>query len=165
MPNHMSRAISTFALIAVLTAILAASGLAVPEHGYPHGAIGLKRLDAIANSATFIPLAALYAFSVALLMIMPLKAASFILINATDMLFWTVIVLLATIAGCLVARFAFGQSGALWAITDWKFIFAAAIIACHFILNELRRNVLLRSIGLVAAIGATVACLFWSFQL
>src|SRR5690606_32172363 len=60
-------------------AILAASGLAVAEHGYPHGAIGLKRLDAIANSATFIPLAALYAFSVALLMIMPLKAASFIL--------------------------------------------------------------------------------------
>src|SRR5690606_32634633 len=128
-PSHMRRAISTFGLIEVLTAIRPSYGLAEAAHGYHHCDIGIKQQDAIANSATFIPLAALYAFSVALLMIMPLKAASFILINATDMLFWTVIVLLATIAGCLVARFAFGQSGAVWAITDWKFIFAAAIIA------------------------------------
>lgn len=161
----MSRALTSFALVAVLTALLMALSLAVARHGYPYGAIGVRRLDGIADAATFIPLAAVYFFSALLMMILPIRAASIVLTNAADALFWTVIVLLAAIVGCLVARWAFGQRDALWALLNWRFLFAVAIIGCHFVINELRRNVLLRSLFFVVFAAATLACLFWSFTL
>jgi len=68
----MSKALTTFALVAVFTALLMALGLAVARHGYPYGAIGVKRLDDIADAGTFIPLAAVYFFSALLMMILPI---------------------------------------------------------------------------------------------
>jgi hypothetical protein len=37
----MSKALTTFALVAVLTALLMALSLAVARHGYPYGVIGV----------------------------------------------------------------------------------------------------------------------------
>ncbi|UCI31320.1 hypothetical protein [Mesorhizobium sp. B4-1-4] len=161
----MSKALTTFALVAVLTALLMALSLAVARHGYPYGVTGVKRLDGIADAGTFIPLAAVYFFSALLMMILPIRAASIVLTHAADAIFWTVIVLLATIVGGLLARWAFGQGSALLALLNWRFLFAVAIVGCHFVMNELRRNVLLRSLFFVVFAVATLACLFWSFTL
>ena len=159
----MSKALSTFALVALFTALLMALSLAVARHGYPYGAIGVRRLDGIADAGSFLPLAAVYFFSAMLMMILPIRAAGVVLTNAADVIFWATIALFATIVGCLVTRWAFGQSGALWALLNWRFLFVAAIVGCHFIMNELRRNILLRSLFLVVFAIATLACLFWSF--
>ncbi len=159
----MSKALSTFALVAVFTALLMALSLAVARHGYPYGAIGVRRLDGIADAGSFLPLAAVYFFSAMLMMILPIRAAGIVLTHAADALFWAVIALLATIVGCLVARWAFGQSSVLWALVNWRFLFAAAIVGSHFTMNELRRNILLRSLFFVIFAAATLACLFWSF--
>ena len=70
-----------------------------------------------------------------------------------------------SIVGGLVARWAFGQSGVLGALLNWRFLFAVAVIGCHFVMNELRRNVLLRSLFFLVFAAATLACLFWSFTL
>ena len=43
----MSKALGTFALVTVLSALLMALSLAVARHGYPYGAYGVKRLDGI----------------------------------------------------------------------------------------------------------------------
>ncbi|WP_027052733.1 hypothetical protein [Mesorhizobium erdmanii] len=161
----MSKALSSFALVAVFTALLMALSLAVARHGYPYGVIGARRLDNIADAATFIPLAAVYFFSAMLMMILPIRVASIVLTHAADAIFWAVIVLFATIFGGLVARWAFGQSGMLSALLNWRFLFAVAIVGCHFVMNELRRNVLLRSLFFVIFAAATLACLFWSFTL
>lgn len=161
----MSRALTSFALVAVLSALLMALSLAVARHGYPFGVTGMKRLDGIADAATFIPLAAIYFFSAMLMMVLPIRAASIVLTNAADALFWTVIVLFAIIIGCLVARWVFGQHDVLWALLNWRFLFAAAIVGCHIVMNDLRRNVLLRSLFFVIFAAATLACLFWSFML
>ena len=159
----MSKALTSFALVAVLTALLMALSLAVARHGYPYGVTGVKRLDGIADAGSFIPLAAVYFFSAMLMMILPIRAAGVVLTNAADVIFWATIALFATIVGCLVTRWAFGQSGVLWALLNWRFLFVAAIIGCHFIMNELRRNILLRSLFFVVFAIATLACLFWSF--
>ena len=159
----MSKALTSFALVAVLTALLMALSLAVARHGYPYGVTGVKRLDGIADAGSFIPLAAVYFFSAMLMMILPIRAAGVVLTNAADLIFWATIALFATIVGCLVTRWAFGQSGALWALLNWRFLFVAAIVGCHFIMNELRRNILLRSLFFVVFAIATLACLFWSF--
>lgn len=159
----MSKALTSFALVAVLAALLMALSLAVARHGYPYGVTGVKRLDGIADAGSFIPLAAVYFFSAMLMMILPIRAAGVVLTNAADVIFWATIALFATIVGCLVTRWAFGQSGALWALLNWRFLFVAAIVGCHFIMNELRRNILLRSLFLVVFAVATLACLFWSF--
>ncbi|TJV44514.1 MAG: hypothetical protein E5Y02_07000 [Mesorhizobium sp.] len=161
----MSKALISFALVAVLTALLMALSLAVARHGYPYGAIGVRRLDGIADAGTFIPLAAVYFFSALLMMILPIRAASIVLTHAADAIFWTVIVLLATIVGGLLARWAFGQGSALLALLNWRFLFAVVVIGCHFVMNELRRNVLLRSLFFVVFAAAMLACLFWSFTL
>lgn len=160
----MAKSVSTFILVTVLTALLMALSIAVIRHGDPFGALGMKRLDGLAGAATFIPLAALYFFGVALLMILPLRAASFILVNGVETVYLAVIVLFATIVGCLVARMAFGQFTAYQALLDWQFVFVLAVLVCHAILNELRRNVLLRTLALVASVAATLACLFWTFR-
>src|ERR1700710_2358258 len=118
----MSKALTTFALVAVLTALLMALSLAVARHGYPYGVTGVKRLDGIADAGTFIPLAAIYFFSALLMMILPIRAASIVLTHAADAIFWTVIVLLATIVGGLVAKWAFGQSNALTVLLNWRFL-------------------------------------------
>ena len=159
----MSKALTSFALVAVLAALLMALSLAVARHGYPYGVTGVKRLDGIADAGSFIPLAAVYFFSAMLMMILPIRAAGVVLTNAADVIFWATIALFATIVGCLVTRWAFGQSGALWALLNWRLLFVAAIVGCHFIMNELRRNILLRSLFLVVFAVATLACLFWSF--
>ena len=159
----MSKALTSFALVAVLTALLMALSLAVARHGYPYGVTGVKRLDGIADAGSFLPLAAVYFFSAMLMMILPIRAAGIVLTHAADALFWATIALFATIVGCLVARWAFGQSSVLWALLNWRFLFAAAIVGCHFTMNELRRNILLRSLFFVIFAAATLACLFWTF--
>jgi hypothetical protein len=160
----MAKSVSTFILVTVLTALLMALSIAVMRHGDPFGALGMRRLDGLASAATFIPLAALYFFGVALLMILPLRAASFVLVNGVETIYLAVVVLFATIVGCLVARMAFGQFTAYRALLDWQFVFVLAVLVCHAILNELRRNVLLRTLALVASVAATLACLFWTFR-
>ena len=160
----MAKSVSTFILVTVLTALLMALSIAVMRHGDPFGALGMRRLDGLASAVTFIPLAALYFFGVALLMILPLRAASFVLVNGVETIYLAVVVLFATIVGCLVARMAFGQFTAYRALLDWQFVFVLAVLICHAILNELRRNVLLRTLALVASVAATLACLFWTFR-
>jgi hypothetical protein len=160
----MAKTVSTFILVTVLTALLMALSIAVTRHGDPFGALGMKRLDGLAAAATFIPLAALYFFGVALLMILPLRAASFVLVNGVETIYLAVVVLFATIVGCLLARMAFGQINAYRALLDWQFVFVLAVIVCHAVLDELRRNVLLRTLALVASVAATLACLFWTFR-
>jgi hypothetical protein len=160
----MTRTISTFFLIVILSALLMALSIAVMRHGDPFGVLGMKRLDGLAGAATFIPLAALYFFGVALLMVLPLRAASFVLVNGAETVHLAVVVLFATIVGCLLARMAFGQINAYRVLLDWQFVFVVAIVVCHAILNELRRNILLRSLAFAAAIAATLVCLFWTFR-
>ena len=159
----MSKIVTSFALVAVFSAVLMALSFAVAQHGYPFGAVGVKRLDDIATASTFLPLAALYFFSAMMMMVLPLRAASLVLLNAADIVVWAVVVLFASIVGSLAARWAFGQSSALWALWNWRFLFVAAVVGCHLVMNELRRNVLLRSLFLVIFAVATLACLFWSF--
>jgi hypothetical protein len=161
----MAKSISAFALVVVLSGILMALSVALVRQGYAFGAIGAKRLDGLADAASFIPLAALYFFGVALLMILPLRAAAFVLVSAVETTYLAVLVLFATIVGCLLGRVAFGQFDVLRVLIDWQFVFAAAIVVCHALLNELRRNVLLRSLALVASVAATLACLYWTFRL
>lgn len=161
----MSKIVTSFALVAAFSALLMALSLAVAQHGYPFGAIGVRRLDGIADAATFLPLAALYFFSAMLMMVLPLRAASIVLLNAADIIVWAVVVLFASIVGSLAARWAFGQSSVLWALWNWRFLFVAAVVGCHLVMNELRRNVLLRSLFLIVFAAATLACLFWSFTL
>ena len=159
----MSKALTSFALVAVLSALLMALSLAVARHGYPFGAFGVKRLDGIADAGTFLPLAAVYFLSAVLMMILPLRAASIVLTNAADALFWTVVALFAAIVGCLLARWAFGQGSVLLSLLNWRFLFGAAVVGANLGMNELRRNILLRSLFVVIFAAATLACLFWSF--
>ena len=161
----MNRTATAFLLIAILTGLLAALSIAVEIKGYAFGALGVTRLDGLASAGSFIPLAAIYAFAATLMMILPLRPASFVMTNAAMPVFSASLVLLATITGVQAARFAFGNHNALFIFIDWQFIFAAAIIAVHLAMNELRRNALLRTIFFVAFIAATPACLYWTFQL
>jgi hypothetical protein len=158
----MQRAALSFALLAVLTAFLVVFCLFLAQKGYPFGAIGLRRLDSIASAPTFIPLAGLYFLTAALLMILPLRAASFVLSHATEVVFWTAIALLASIVGVVVARFGWGQSNALSSLVDWRFLYAVGLIAAHFALDHLRRNVLLRSLSFAICVAASAFCLFWT---
>ncbi|MFZ5672121.1 MAG: hypothetical protein ACOZAM_04070 [Pseudomonadota bacterium] len=160
----MTKALSTFVLVALLTALLAAASVLASRQGYPQGALGLRRLDDLATAATFVPLAAIYFFSALLLMILPMRWAAFVFYNATEAVFWTVVALFATIVGVLVARAAFGQTSVLWALADWRFIFPLAVAGCHFFINELGRNTLLRVLGFAVFLAATLACLFWTFR-
>ncbi|RWA68647.1 hypothetical protein [Mesorhizobium sp.] len=160
----MSKALGTFALVTVLSALLMALSLAVARHGYPYGVFGMKRLDGIADAGSFLAIAAIYFFSALLMMILPIRAAGIVLTHAADAIFWATIVLFAIIVGSLLARFAFGQGSALWALLNWRFLFVAAIVVAHLTMNELRRNILLRSLFFVIFAAATLACLFWSFS-
>ncbi|WP_269931711.1 hypothetical protein [Aminobacter sp. HY435] len=160
----MNKTVSTFLLISALTALLMALSLAVLQHGYPFGNSGAKRLEAIANADSFLPLAGIYFFAALLMMVLPLKAASFVLLNAADMLNWVVVALFATIVGCIAARWAFGQTSAPSALLNWRFLVVAAVVGSHLAMNEFRRNVLLRSLAFVVFAVATLACLFWSFR-
>ena len=160
----MSKALGTFALVTVLSALLMALSLAVARHGYPYGAYGVKRLDGIADAGSFLAIAAIYFFGAMLMMILPIRAAGIVLTHAADAIFWATITLFATIVGSLLARWAFGQHEVLWALFNWRFLFVAAIVAAHLTMNELRRNVLLRSLLFVVFGAVTLACLFWSFS-
>ena len=160
----MNRTAAAFLLIAVLTGLLTALSIAVEMKGYAFGALGTARLDGLVSASSFMPLAAIYAFAAALMMLLPLRAAGFVMSNAAIPVFSTALVLLATIIGVQAARFAFGNQAALMALVDWQFIFAAAIIVAHLAMNELRRNVLLRTLFFVVFIAVTLACLFWTFR-
>ncbi len=161
----MSRTLTSFALVAVLTGLLMALCLAVARHGYPFGSLGARRLDGLADATTFIPLAAIYFLSAALMMMLPIRAAGMVLKNAADPLFWAAVILFATIVGTVVAQWVFGQRDAPWVFWNWRFLFVAAIVGCHLGINELRRNILLRSLFLVVFTAATLACLFWTFTM
>ena len=161
----MARTLTSFLLVTALTALLMALGFAVARHGYAFGAVGVKRLDGIADAGTFLPVAAIYFFSAMLMMILPIRAAGFVLTNASDLLFWTVVILFATIVGTLLARAVFVQANVLLALANWRFLFVPAVVASHLSMNELRRNVLLRSLFFVIFTAATLACLFWSFAI
>lgn len=161
----MTKALTSFVLVAALTALSTALCLAVARHGYPFGMTGARRIEAMADAGAFLPLAAVYCLSALLMMVLPLRAASFVLLNAADTLFWTVLALLAAIVGYVAGRWAFGQGDAPWALWDWHLLFAAAVIAIHLVINELRRNLLLRSLCVAVFAAAVPACLFWSFAL
>lgn len=161
----MNRTAAAFLLIAILTGLLVALSIAVELKGYAFGAMGVARLDGLASARSFVPLAALYAFAAALMMLLPLRAAGFVMANAGIPVFSAALALLATIVGVQAARLAFGDHGALSALLDWQFVFAGAIIAAHLAMNELRRNMLLRTLFFVVFIAATLACLYWTFRL
>ena len=159
----MNRTLACFALMTLFTGLLMALCLAVAGHGYPFGSLGAKRLDGLADAATFVPLAGVYFLSATLMMVLPIRAAGVVLKNAADPIFWTAVVLFSTIVGTVAAQWAFGQRDAMWVFWNWRFLFVAAIVGCHFGINEFRRNVLLRSLFLVVFALATLACLFWTF--
>ena len=161
----MSKILISFVLVTLLAALLMALSVAVAKHGYAFGAVGVKRLDSIADAGTFLPVAALYFFSATLMMILPIRAAGFVLLNTADLLLWTVVVLFATVVGDLLARAAFGQTDALWTLWNWRFLFVPAMVVSHLTMNELRRNTLLRSLAFVIFAAATLACLLWSFAI
>jgi len=161
----MNRTASAFLLCAAITGLLAALSIALRLKGYPFGDLGVARLDGLASAATFVPLAAIYAFAGLLMMILPLRAAGFVHANAATPVYSAALVLLATIVGVQAARAGFGSRDALWALADWQFVFAAAIVAAHLAMNALRRNVLLRTLAFVAFTAATLACLYWTFRL
>lgn len=160
----MSKAISTFILSALLAAVLTALSLSLVKYGHSFGATGVERLDSIATPTGFIALAAIYFLAAALMMILPIRAAGFVFANAADTIFWATIMLFAAIVGYLLTRWAFGQTNSIWALLNWRFLFAAAIVLCHFGMNEFRRNALTRSLFFVVFIASTLACLFWSFR-
>lgn len=155
---------SSLSVVTILTVLLAALSIAVRSKAI-HGAIGLSRLDALAGAATFVPLAALYAFAAMLIVLAPARAAGFMYANAASPIFSASVVLLAAIVGLQVARAAFGSIAALGMFLDWQFGFAAAILIAHQLLDAFRRNVLTRTLGFVLFVVATLACLYWSFRL
>ncbi|MEO3389201.1 hypothetical protein [Mesorhizobium sp. CAU 1741] len=161
----MNRMPSTVLMVMVMTALLAALGIALEQKGYAFGARGVERLDAIASAATFMPLAALYAFAAALMMLLPLRAAGYVYANAASPIHAAASILLATVIGLQVARFAFGEDDALWTLVDWQFVFAVAIIVAHMFMNHLRRNLLMRTLFFIIFLAAAAACLFWTFRL
>lgn len=161
----MQRTLISFALVTMLAGLSMALCLAVARHGYPFGSVGARRLDGLAGAETFLPLAAVYFLSALLMMVLPIRAAGMVLKNAADPLFWAAVMLFSIIVGCVAARFAFGQNQAVWALWDWRFLFVPAVVVCHLGINDLRRNVLLRSLFVVVFAAAILACLFWSFRL
>ena len=161
----MNRTLAAFLLVAVLSGLLAALSIALTLKGYAFGNLGLARLDGVASAATFVPLAALYAFTGLMMMILPLRAAGFVHANGATPVYSAALVLFATIVGVQAARFGFGNRAALWVLVDWQFVFAAGIVAAHLAMNELRRNVLLRTVFFVVFVAATLACLYWTFRL
>ena len=160
----MNRAATTFIVITLFTGLLAALGLALRLKGYPFGSLGVERLDGLANAASFVPIAALYAFAAMLMTILPVRAAGFVYQNAAAPLWAATLVLFATIVGVQAARLGFGERNALWLLLDWQFLFAAAIVGTHLVLDALRRNILLRTIFFAVFLVATLACLFWTFR-
>ncbi|MBP0439837.1 hypothetical protein [Tianweitania sediminis] len=157
----MQRAVFSFVLVALLTMILAAGSLFLAGKGYPFGAVGLRRLDGIAAATTFAPLASVYFLSAALMMLLPLRPAAFVLTHAADILFWAAVALLGTVVGLVAAQFAFGQMRAPYALAEWGYLYALAVAACHFLLNSLRRNLLLRTLAFVGLLAAAGFCLVW----
>lgn len=160
----MKNAATTFIVIAILTGLLAALSFALRFKGYQFGSLGIARLDDIADATTFIPIGALYAFGAMLIMILPVRAAGFVYANVASPVWFTALVLLASILGLQAARFGFGDKTALWALVDWKFAFAAAVIGTQLCLDDLRRGVLLKTVSFVAFLAATLACLYWTFR-
>lgn len=161
----MNRTISTFLFLTALTAGLAALSMAVRQKGYAFGSLGIDRLDGLADAATFIPLAATYAVTGALMMVLPLRGAGWVHANGATPLFMGTLVLLAAIVGVQLARFSFGQADAIGALADWRFLFGPAIVAAHLAMDGLRRNALLRTLGFMAFVAACALCLFWTFRL
>lgn len=160
----MNRILSAFLLVAMLAGLLMALGFGLQVKGYPFGQLGNGRLAGLSSSAAFMPLAAIYALTAALVMILPIRAAAFVHSHASTPVHSTTLVLLAVTVGVQAARFAFGTSGALEALLEWQFLFPAAIVAAHLSLDRLRRNALTRSLAFVGFIAATLACLYWTFR-
>lgn len=154
-----------FILIAALAGFLAALGFALIAKGYTFGGLGLARLGELANAAAFMPLAALYGFAAALMMLLPLRAAGYVHAHAASPVHGATLVLTGTIVGLAAARFAFGDRSAPWRLADPQLLFAAGIVAAHLTLNHMRRNMLLRSVFFVLFLAAALACLFWTFRL
>lgn len=161
----MNRMATAFCLLAVMAGLLAALGFGLQIKGYGFGELGISRLDGLANAASFMPLAALYSAAALLIMILPLRAAGFIHANGAIPLYSASLVLLAVIVGVQASRFAFGSSDALWALADWRYLLAIAILASHLALDALRRNILLRTLAFIGFTAAMLACLYWSFSL
>src|SRR5690349_12761571 len=117
----MNRTFAAFLLIAALAALAMALGFALQMKGYAFGQLGNGRLAALASSATFMPLAALYALSAALVMILPLRAAAFVHSHGSAPIHSTALVLIGMIFGVHAARFAFGASDAWRSLVDWQY--------------------------------------------
>ncbi|SFZ86203.1 hypothetical protein SAMN02983003_3378 [Devosia enhydra] len=161
----MSRIAWPFILVALFTLALAALGYGLAIKGYGIGMTGVERLDAIAAPAMFMPLAALYAFSAALVALLPLRAASFTHASASVPLYSATLILLATIVGVVLARVILVDRDTIRQVLDWHLLFALAVIGVHLLTNQLRKNLLIRSLAVIALLAASGACLFWSFRL
>lgn len=160
----MNRTASAFLLIALLAGLSMALGFGLQMKGYAFGQLGNGRLAGLASSTAFMPLAAIYALTGALVMLLPLRAAAFVHSHGSTPIHSTALVLLAVIVGVASARFAFGASDALRALIDWQFLFAVGIVAAHLTMDALRRNALLRAIAFVGFTAAMLACLYWTFR-
>ncbi len=163
--DSLNRTATTFLVLTVIAAVLAAASFAIRIKGYSFGTIGIERIDMIANAATFIAIAAVYAFAAMFMMILPVRGAAFVYQQAASPVWAATLVLLATILGLQIARFGFGDRQALFVLLDWRFAFAAAIVAIHLFLDQLRRNALTRTLAFAAFALATLACLYWDFRL
>lgn len=163
--DSLNRTATTFLVLTVIAAVLAAASFAIRIKGYGFGTLGIERLDMIANAATFIPIAAIYAFSAMFMMILPVRGAGFVYQQAASPVWAATLVLLATILGLQITRFGFGDHQALSALLDWRFGFAAAIVAIHLFLDQLRSNALTRTLAFACLALATLACLYWDFRL
>lgn len=160
----MNRTATSFLLLALLTGLLVALSFALQIKGYGFGELGISRLDDLAGATIFLPLAAIYSLAGLLIMILPLRAAGFVHANSAIPIYSASLVLLATLVGVQVTRFAFGNDNAIWALGDWRYLFAAAIIGAHLALDMLRRNMLLRTLSFIGFVLATLACLYWTFE-
>ncbi|MHB2267557.1 hypothetical protein [Aliihoeflea sp. PC F10.4] len=161
----MNRTASAFLLVAAIAGLLMALGFGLQMKGYAFGQLGNGRLAGLASSASFMPLAAIYALTGALVMLLPLRAAAFVHSHGSTPIHSTALMLLAIIVGVAVSRFAFGVGNALWTLADWQLAFAAGIVIAHLAMERLRKNVLLRSVAFVAFTAAMLACLYWTFRL
>lgn len=160
----MRRIVWPFVVVLMLTLVAAALSHALVDKGYGIGAVGLERLAAIAGPLAFMPLAGLYALAAGLVVLLPIRAAAWIHDNASTPIVYSGIVLLATIVGLAGARTIFAERDAYLALLDWRYLFAAAVIAVHMAANRLRSNVLIRSLAALALTAAALACLYWSFR-
>lgn len=160
----MSRVFTAFILTACLAAFLMELSIGLARYGYPAGSLGQVRLAALADAANFLPLAALYFLTCFLLMVLPVRAASFTLANGEEPIFWCVIVLIGAAAGFTLVRWGFGERAALESLWDWRHLLVLAVAAAHLRLSDIRGRPVLRALFALASLAMAGAALYLPFN-